>query len=111
VRERNAAALNAVAVVNSMDLSLEAILGPFHDCPPRPNAATGTPPPRIYLFPRSPAMTGTSGRTSRPVEVEICLATSTGSLERPLVRSKLSSSSTCIAVDRFTLEHVFNSSD
>jgi hypothetical protein len=56
-------------------------------------------------------MRGTSGRSSRRVEVEICLATSTGMLERPLVRSKLSTSSTCIAVDRFTLEHVFNSSD
>jgi hypothetical protein len=45
VRERNAAALNAVAVVNSMDLSLEALLGPFQDCPPRP-----TPPQaRLHL--------------------------------------------------------------
>lgn len=53
------------------------------------SSVAGTPPPRIHLFPRSRVMTGTSGRSWCPVEVEICLATSNGSLERELVRSKL----------------------
>jgi hypothetical protein len=65
---------------------------------------------RSIYSPDHEFMTGTSGRSWRPVEVEICPATSTRSLERPLVCSKLSLS-TCLAVDRSTLEHVFNSSD
>ena len=51
VSERYAASLYAVAIVNSMELSLESMLRPFHVCVVTStiNAATGTSPTLIYL--------------------------------------------------------------
>jgi hypothetical protein len=51
VFELNSASHNTAAIVNRMDLSVEGMLRPFYGCvvTSTTNAATGTPPPRIYL--------------------------------------------------------------